>query len=357
MPLKIIRQDITKIKCDAIVNPTNRHMEPGGGADLAVHEAAGPELYEYCQKLGGCPVGTAVITPAFKLPCKFIIHTAGPDWYRAENPRELLVSCCKNCLRLAAENGCESLAIPLISSGAYGYPKDEVIRIETSVISEFLTEHEMMIYLLVFDKKAYEIGRKLFCDITAYIDDNYIAAHCENAVINNREWYGETDLESSVPKDAIIRRREKAQREKRRNEEAFSPDLMADEPVKASLTLDNLFENMDKGFAETLFYYIDKKGISDVECYKKSNVDKKTFSKIKCNRDYRPSKITAVSFAIGLRLDIEETSHLLSTVGMCLSHASKFDVIIEYFIKTGNYKDIYEVNEVLYQFDQQLLGV
>lgn len=359
MPLKIIRQDITKIKCDAIVNPTNRHMEPGGGADLAVHEAAGPELYEYCQKLGGCPVGTAVITPAFKLPCKFIIHTAGPDWYRVNSPRKLLISCYENCLRLAAENGCESLAMPLISSGAYGYPKDEVIRIATSVISDFLTEHEMMIYLLVFDKKAYEISQKLFCDIAAYIDDNYIAAHCEDAIVFNREWHGEKNLNSSVPRDEIIRRRRQALEEIRRNEAEDFCTFQAEkcEPVKASLNLENLFENMDKGFAETLFYYIDKKGMTDVECYKKSNVDKKTFSKIKCNKDYRPSKVTAVSFAIGLRLNSEEANHLLSTVGMCLSHASKFDVIIEYFIKTGNYKDIYEVNEVLYQFDQQLLGV
>lgn len=359
MPLKIIRQDITKIKCDAIVNPTNRHLEPGGGADLAIHEAAGSELYEYCQKLGGCPVGTAVITPAFKLPCKFIIHTAGPDWYRVKNPRELLVSCYENCLRLAAENGCESIAVPLISSGAYGYPKDEVIRVATSVISSFLTEHEMMIYLLVFDKKAYEISQKLFCDITAYIDDNYIEQHCEDAIVNNREWYDETDFRSSVPKDKIISRRNRALREIRRREAADCCAFQGEksEPVKASVDFENLFENMDKGFAETLFYYIDQKGLTDVECYKKSNVDKKTFSKIKCNKDYRPSKVTAVSFAIGLRLNSEETNHLLSTVGMCLSHAYKFDVIIEYFIKTGNYKDIFEVNEVLYKFDQQLLGV
>ena len=121
-------------------------------------------------------------------------------------------------------------------------------------------------------------------------------------------------------------------------------------------TLDDMLANMDKSFADTLFNYIDRVGITDVEAYKRANVDKKTFSKIKCNPDYRPSKITAVSFAIGLRLNLDETKHLLSTAGMCLSRSSKFDVIIEYFIRSGNYETIFDVNEVLYQFDQSLLG-
>lgn len=342
MPLKIIRQDITKMECDAIVNPTNRCLKAGGGADLAVHEAAGRELDDYCKEIGGCPVGTAVLTPAFKLPCKYIIHTAGPDWYREENAQELLISCYRSCLKIAAGNGFESLAMPLISAGTYGYPKDKVLQIATDVISEFLTQNEMMIWLIVYDKESYSISRRLFCDITAYIDDNYADEH---------EYFG-TSVPLHMPQSHF-----RAVRCTEPEEDTACCKEKAVAPKTAAPNFDELFRNMDKGFGETLFCYIDRKGITDVECYKKSNVDKKTFSKIKCNKDYRPSKLTAISFAIGLRLNLEETNHLLSTVGMCLSHASKFDVIIEYFVKSGNYKDIFEVNEVLYKFDQPLLGV
>lgn len=352
MPLKIIRQDITKIACDAIVNPTNRHLIPGGGADLAVHAAAGPELDEYCKKLGGCKVGSAVITPAFRLPCKYIIHTAGPNWYSIRNSKEMLISCYKECLKLAAEYNCESVAMPLISSGSYGYPKDKVIRIATAVITDFLLNHEMTVYLLVYDKRAYEISRKLFSDITAYVDDNYIRAHNEDVL---ERYYNNSDLQESFSLESIPYNY--SEPKETTCADRMIPDCQAAMSIEAKPDFDEIFRSMDKGFAETLFYYIDQKGITDVECYKKSNVDKKTFSKIKCNRNYKPSKVTAVSFAIGLRLNLSEANHLLSTVGMCLSHAYKFDVIIEYFIKTGNYKDIFEVNEVLYQFDQQLLGV
>ena len=363
MPLKIIRQDITKMKVDAIINPTNRYMEPGGGADLAIHEAAGPELYEYCQKLGGCPVGEAKITPAFNLPCKYIIHTAGPDWYRVDNPEELLVSCYQKCLSLAVTHNCESIGFPLISSGAYGYPKDKVLKVAIDVISEFLFDNELMVYLVVFDKRAYEISSKIFSNVLAYIDDNYIAEHCEQAIILNEEWYGEEKTNAYVQRDDIIERRNKALREIR-NENHTSPYSLGQTSensekfsnIEATESLDAMIKNMDKGFAETLFYYIDKKGITDVECYKMSNVDKKTFSKIKCNKNYKPSKITAVSFAIGLKLDLDETDHLLNTVGMSLSQSKLFDVIIKYFITTGKYDTIFDVNEVLYKFDEELLG-
>lgn len=324
MPLKILRQDITKIQCDAIVNPTNRNLEPGGGADMAIHEAAGHELYEACRKIGGCKVGGAVLTPAFKLPCKYVIHTAGPDWHKEKEADALLASCYLESLKLAVRKKCKSVAFPLISSGAYGFPKDKVLKIATRVIGDFLFDNELDVYLVVYDKKSYEISGRVFSDVTAFIDDNYVDEHRE---VGNRM------LRASVP------------------------IMMACCISKSMNTLDDMISHMDKGFAETLFYYIDKKGMSDVECYKRSNVDKKTFSKIKCNKDYKPSKVTAVSFAIGLRLDIEETDHLLNTVGMSLSQSNLFDVIIKYFITTGDYETIFDVNEVLYKFDQVMLGV
>ena len=352
MPLKIIRQDITKIKCDAIVNPTNRHMWPGGGADAAIHEAAGPELLDYCQTLGGVSVGEAKITPAFKLPCKYVIHTAGPEWEGGlSGERVLLRSCYKESMRLAIKHGCKKVAFPLIASGLYGYPKDKVLKEAVDVIRKFLAHYEMEVYIVVYDKTAYSISRELYTDVQSFVDNFYVEMHSD--MFDN---FREEDNYASYKASRIM-----------------SDKMCADEPIEKcsidaapicydsipfqSKRLDNMLKDMDKGFAETLFSYIDKTGVTDVEAYKLSNVGKKTFSKIKCNKDYKPSKITAVSFAVGLHLDLEETRHLLSTAGMCLSRANKFDVIIEYFITTGKYETIFDVNEVLYQFDQVLLGV
>ena len=352
MPLKIIRQDITQIKCDAIINPTNRHMWPGGGADAAIHEAAGPELLEYCQKLGGVSVGEAKITPAFNLPCKYVIHTAGPEWEGGlAGERVLLRSCYKESMKLAISYKCKSVAFPLIASGLYGYPKDRVLSEATDVISRFLERYEMDVYIVVYDKTAYSISRELYDDVQSFVDNFYVETH--------------SDMFDNFREEAIYQEHKAKRARKPALDKCIMADALPDfapmcseiEATFHSERLDDMLENMDKGFADTLFYYIDKKGITDVEAYKRSNVGKKTFSKIKCNKDYKPSKITAVSFAVGLHLSLEETQHLLSTAGMCLSRANKFDVIIEYFIMTGKYESIFDVNEVLYQFDQSLLGV
>lgn len=351
MPLKIIRQDITKIKCDAVVNPTNRFLEPGGGADLAIHNAAGEELYKHCQKLGGLEVGRAVITPAFKLPARFVIHTAGPNWFKAEKPEEILSSCYRESLKLAVENNCESVAFPLIGAGAYGCPKADVLRIATKVISEFLFENEMLVYLVVFDKNAFDISKKVFADVSAYIDDNYIAEHSEMRVLLNEEYE-----EYPSPARGVFKKRRIAAEADLAEAKMCMP--MCQSAVGSMpKSLDDMIRKMDKGFADTLFFYIDKKGISDVEAYKRSNVDKKIFSKIKCKPDYKPSKMTAVSFAIGLKLDEEETNHLLRTAGFSLSNNNLFDVIIQYFVTTGKYENIFDVNAVLYKYDQVMLGV
>jgi len=345
VPLKIIRQDITKIKCDAVVNPSNENLTPGGGTDAAIHAAAGPKLLEACRKLGGVETGEAKITPAFDLPCKYVIHTAGPIWRGGCNEEKLLEACYKNSLSLAADKKCRSVAFPLISSGEYGYPKEAVLKTAMRVIGNFLFEHEMLVYIVVYDKTSYAISEKLFADVTSYINDAY------------------EDAESLLPRPLWEIKAPSAKRVKSANH--TSVPQSGDEikccemaPCDEALPdLEEMLRKMDKGFAETLFDYIDAKGMTDVECYKRANVDKKTFSKIKCNKNYKPSKVTAVSFAIALRLNPEETDRLLRTVGMSLSHSSKFDVIIEYFIKTGNYETIFDVNETLYQFDQVTLGV
>ena len=352
MPLKIIRQDITKIKCDAIVNPTNRHMWPGGGADAAIHEAAGPELLDYCQKLGGVSVGEAKITPAFNLPCKYVIHTAGPEWEGGlSGERVLLRSCYKESMKLAIEHRCKTVAFPLIASGLYGYPKDKVLKEAMDVLSKFLKHYEMDVYIVVYDKTAYSISRELYDDVQSFVDNFYVEMHSD--MFDN---FREEDTYASYKASRIMCDK-LSTLEEPIEECSIEAPVCCDSVPFQSARLDKMLKDMDKGFAETLFDYIDKKGLTDVEAYKCANVSRKTFSKIKCDKHHKPSKITAISFAVGLHLNLDETKHLLSTAGLALSRADKFDVIIEYFIMSGKYKTIHDVNEVLYQFDQLLLGV
>ena len=324
MPLIIVRNDITKMSVDAIVNAANESLLGGGGVDGCIHRAAGPELLQECRTLGGCRTGEARITGAYRLPCKYVIHTVGPVWNGGRcGEREQLASCYRTSLALAKEHGCETVAFPLISSGIFGYPKDQALRVAVDAISEFLAENDMTVYIVIFDRAAYATGNKLFADIAAYIDDHYVDAHTDS-------------------------RRERM----RRIGVVESRALTA--PMAAS-GLDEALAHLDAGFSETLLKLIDRSGKKDAEVYRKANVDRKLFSKIRNNPDYKPSKPTAVAFAIALELSLPETRDLIARAGYALSPSSKFDVIIEYFITQRDY-DIFKINEALFAFDQSLLG-
>lgn len=329
MPLEIVRNDITKMAVDAIVNAAKESLLGGGGVDGCIHRAAGPELLQECRTLGGCRTGEAKITGAYRLPCRYIIHTVGPVWNGGKyGEREQLASCYRTSLALAKEHGCETVAFPLISSGIFGYPKDQALRVAVDTISEFLAENDMTVYLVIFSRAAYQIGNKLFADIAAYIDDHYVDAHTDS-------------------------RRERLRRMSVLEGRALSAGAAAAPMVVGGL--DSLLAHLDAGFSETLLKLIDRSGKKDAEVYKKANVDRKLFSKIRNNPDYKPSKATAIAFAIALELNLDETRDLVARAGYALSASSKFDVIIEYFIRQKKY-DIFEINEALFAFDQGLLG-
>lgn len=328
MPLELIRNDITKMKVDAIVNAANTALQRGGGVCGAIFSAAGAaELQAACNKIGGCKVGEAVITPGFNLPAKYIIHTVGPIWQGGHaNEAQLLHNCYINSLNLALENKCDSIAFPLISSGIYGYPKDQALHIAVSAISEFLLSNEANVYLVLFDKKAITLSEKLFTAIEKYIDDNYVE--------------------------------ERLQRYRRRGLELFEiRELTTSEQIVYSRarSLEDVLDQLDESFSEMLLRLIDEKGLTDVDTYKRANIDRKLFSKIRSNKNYHPSKSTALALAIALELNLDKTLDLLSKAGYTLSPSSKFDVIIQYFIEEGNY-NIFEINEALFFFDQDTLG-
>lgn len=329
MPLIIVRNDITKMPVDAIVNAAKESLLGGGGVDGCIHRAAGPELLAECRTLGGCKTGDAKITKAYRLPCRYVIHTVGPVWNGGSyGEREQLVSCYRTSLALAKEHSCETVAFPLISSGIFGYPKDQALRVAVDTIGEFLLHNDMTVYLVIFDRKAYQISGKLFADIAEYIDDHYVDAHTDS-------------------------RRERMRRMSVLEGRALFAGAAA-APMAAD-NLNSLLAHLDAGFSETLLKLIDRSGKKDAEIYKKANVDRKLFSKIRNNPDYKPSKCTAIAFAIALELDLDETRDLIARAGYALSASSKFDVIIEYFIGQKKY-DIFEINEALFAFDQSLLG-
>ena len=337
MPLEIVRNDITKMTVDAIVNAAKESLLGGGGVDGCIHRAAGPELLAECRTLGGCKTGDAKITKAYRLPCKYVIHTVGPVWNGGKyGEREKLVSCYRTSLALAKAHKCETVAFPLISSGIFGYPKDQALRVAVDTIGEFHMENDMTLYIVIFDRAAYQISGKLFSDIAEYIDDHYVDEHTDS-------------------------RRERLYRLKRLEmEESLACEKSAAPcaPMAVGAVgggLDDLLNDLDTGFSETLLKLIDRTGKKDSEIYKKANVDRKLFSKIRNNPDYKPSKATAIAFAIALELDLEETKDFIARAGFALSHSNKFDVIIEYFIKQKKY-DIFEINEALFAFDQSLLG-
>ena len=329
MPLEIVRNDITKMKVDAIVNAANETLLGGGGVDGCIHRAAGPELLAECRTLGGCKTGDAKITKAYRLPCQYVIHTVGPVWNGGSHgERELLVSCYRTSLALAKEHGCETVAFPLISSGIFGYPKDQALRVAVDTIGEFLLHNDMTVYIVIFSRTAYQISSKLFADIAEYVDDHYVDAHTDS------------------------------QRERLRRMSVLESRTLSADAAAAPMAvggLDSLLAHLDAGFSETLLKLIDRSGKKDSEIYKKANVDRKLFSKIRNNPDYKPSKPTAVAFAIALELSLPETCDLIARAGYALSPSSKFDVIIEYFIMQRDY-DIFKINEALFAFDQSLLG-
>ena len=342
VPLEIVRNDITKMTVDAIVNAAKESLLGGGGVDGCIHRAAGPELLVECRTLGGCKTGDAKITKAYRLPCKYVIHTVGPVWNGGQyGEKEKLVSCYRASLALAKEHKCETVAFPLISSGIYGYPKDQALRVAVDTIGEFLMENDMTVYIVIFDRAAYQISGKLFADIAEYIDDHYVDAHTDSCRERLRRLNRLESKASKVCEDAAL---------------GFMAAPCA--PMSMSVTsgsLDNVLDELDAGFSETLLKLIDRTGKKDSEIYKKANVDRKLFSKIRNNPDYKPSKTTAIAFAIALELDLEETKDFIARAGFALSRSSKFDVIIEYFIKQKNY-DVFAINEALYAFDQSLLG-
>lgn len=415
MPFQIIRNDITCVKADAIVNTANPEPVIGYGVDSGIHQAAGPKLLNARKKIGPIRVGDAAITEGFNLPARYVIHTVGPVWQGGlSGEAKLLRSCYEKSLRLAKRYRCQSIAFPLMSAGNHGFPKDLALQIAMNAISDFLMKNEMDVYLVVFSRDAFKLSEKLFSGVSSFIDENYIlqknlaqygvadkcnvretqqqlvleaqrrrmeAARQNQAaqslfepkkttppqdvecasVFEESDFFFELPEESPAPKrvSAPPPRAMQPSRAPRETpppaKKAFGTGFSFPTLLKEKVSLADLLKQTDAGFSETLMKLIDQTGKKDSEIYSKANVSRQHFSKIRNNPAYKPTKATALAFAVALELDLEQTEDLIGRAGYTLTMSSKFDLIIMYFISQGNY-NMFEINAALFEFDQSLLG-
>lgn len=381
MPFQIIRNDITKVCADAIVNTANPEPVYAGGTDAAVYFAAGEEkLLEERRKIGRISPGEAAVTPAFALPARYIIHTVGPVWEGGDRGEfELLASCYRKSLLLARQLGCKSIAFPLISTGVYGFPRDRALDIALREISSFLEDSEMEVILVVFDRKSFDLSARLSAEVSQYIDEHYAQTRStqEYAIDNLRpESRAGRRFRISRRKDSLpqedaapsLLMEQQAQYEACSYEEnegqaagAAPPEEKgAARPTQSSAphpqrSLQDVISQAGESFQECLLRMIDERGLTDAQVYKRANIDRKLFSKIRCNPGYMPRRKTIISLAVALELNMDEMTDLLRKAGIALSPGSIFDLIIRYCVENQIY-DTMTINSLLFDHHQPLLG-
>ena len=386
MPLEIIRNDITRVRADAIVNTANPKVAIGAGTDAAVYKAAGKEqLLAARAEIGELRPGEAAVTPAFGLDARYIIHTVGPAWRGGDKGEiETVAECYRNSLGKAKELGCESVAFPLLSAGTYGFPKDVALKTAVSEISSFLFANDMTVYLVVYNREAFEVSGKVFSDIRSYIEEKdvvktkrsreemqrrleliesldseqrlnspYSSASPHNAGSASSAPHRKGPAPSAAP-DAGSRPPFAPVRASKARRTSFF-GLEEEAPEEKAGSIDEAIKGKEETFQQYLFRIIDRKGLTDPEVYKKANIDRKHFSKIRSNPDYNPKKKTVMALAIALELNLDETKDLLLKAGMALSRSSIFDIIMEYCIE-NQIRDVYDINCILFKYGQPTLG-
>lgn len=373
MPFKIVRNDITKMQVDVIVNTANEAPIYSTGTDTAIYEAAGVEkLLAARRKIGFLEEGEVAITPGFKLPAKYIIHAVSPYYIDGTYGEAEKLRCCyEKSLALALEHHCESIAFPLIATGGFGYPKAEGLEIALNVIHTFLMKEEMMIYLVVFDKESVRLSGKIFDDIEAFIDENYVAEKqikeygfyntvLEEHILTEPDFtepdFTETDFADSDFTETDFADLDEMRIGNAATESDFAIQRMSAPVFKAASaqkrSLEELVNNIGETFQQRLFRLIAERGRNEVSVYKGACKDKKFFYKIRNNENYQPTKHTVFAFAISLQLSMDETIDLLASAGFAFSPSSKFDLIMQYVFEQQIY-DRYKIDCILYDFGEE----
>lgn len=375
MAFNIVRDDLAHASTDAIVLPTDEQLSLSGGVSATLARKAGiARLGLTCRRIGSCPTGSAVSTPAFALPAKRLIFAVGPIWQTGSPAeRELLRSAYEQALQLAAKNNCRSVALPLISAGTFGCPASVSLQIGIACIKDFLQQADLDITLYVFGSNAFLAAQDLMDNVAAFIDDHYVD---EQLLFSPRREYRRAapaaqPSESAYLQDApccsqVPPPPSAAAERPTLSQRSFGPlpsipkkdrtPRHAHQPSFGQpADLQSMLDALNEPFSVTLMQLIDERGLTDAEVYRRANMSRQLFSKIRSNPNYRPTKKTVLALCVALQLTMPETRDLLDRAGFSLTHASKFDVIVEYFISSGNY-DIFDINQALFYYDQQLLG-
>lgn len=356
MPFTIIRNDITKVAADAIVNTANPKPVIGGGTDYAIHKAAGPELLEARKKIGEIHTGQSVATPAFQLSAKYVLHTVSPAWIDGKHrEEELLRKAYDAALQLAEKLECTSIAFPLMAAGTYGFPHDLALSAAIRAFTDFLLDHEMQIYLVLFNARAFGIAGSIFDDLKSYIDDNYVAERSEEEYLSDA--YPQANL-SRRERAGMIQRRRRKERESIDGDGAVGAALpqpaIPEESRASAASLEDILRQHEKTFSEYLLDLLKERKGKDSEVYKRAEVSKQLFSKILNNPDYQPTKSTVIQLALGLQLDLPQTQKLLEKAGYSLTRSSKTDLVVKYYIERKIYNVTF-INEALYDCGLPLL--
>ncbi len=360
MPFQIVRNDITRVKADAIVNTANPEPLIGGGTDRAIHEAAGPELLEARRRIGAIAPGCAAATPAYGLKAKYVLHTVSPAWIDGRHGEEALLRRSYDAaLKLAAELGCRSVAFPLLAAGTYAFPHEVALAVALRAFTDFLLEHELRIELVLYNKNAFGLAGSLFDGLKSYVDDNYVDERRE------AEYSYNASLAPEGPVRAPSRKRFPARQERR--EAAAIDSAVLQRPVERPMaatpsaaatagasSLEDFLRQRESSFSEYLLDLLKERSGKDSEVYKRAEVSKQLFSKILNTRDYQPTKSTVIQLALGLELDLPQTQKLLGKAGYALTRSSKADLVVQYYIERGIYSVSF-INEALYDCGLPLL--
>ena len=359
MPFQIIRNDITRVEADAIVNTANPLPEVGGGTDWAIHTAAGPELLKAREEIGEIAVGRSAATPAFGLPAKYVLHTVSPVWVDGRHgEEEQLREAYDAALRLAGDLGCRSAAFPLMAAGTYGFPHEVALSVAIRAFTDFLLDHEMQIYLVLFNGKAFGMAGSLFDDLKSYIDDNYVSEQEEKE-------YRVDNLSALLSRERQrVREKRQAPRARRREivtaenacyDAAAAPFAAGERPAESMSLEEMIRQQQESSFREYLTDILCERGGKMSEVYKRAEISKQLFSNILNREDYQPTKNTVIQLAIGLQLDLPQTRKLLDKAGYTLTRGSKRDLAIQYFIEHKMYNVTF-INEALYDCGYPLLS-
>lgn len=380
MPFEIVHADITNMEVDAIVNSANSKILVGDGVDAAIYNKAGSELLLAREALGEIAPREARITAGFNLKARYIIHSVAPKWIDGKSCEvDLLTICYQKALTCAMAHKIKTIAFPLLGAGNNGFSKELTLKIAVNAISSFVLKHDIHVYLVVYDKKAFYFSSKLFVAVKCFISKHFapnveakasqISFLNKNYIDGRRERIGAASLDTELdlglaPTDEInsdccidddkIAYNDMVLSSPLSNKDVKEEKSQPTEPLDLA-SISKMLTMLDASFSDTLLYLIRASGKKESEVYKKANVDRRLFSKIKSNEHYKPSKNTALAFALALELNLDATKDLIARAGFALSHSSKFDLIVEYFISHHNF-NIFELNEVLFAFDQPLIG-